>query len=168
MPTRASAADQGVRPTMRALLIPAGVHARRARLLIRTLIIRESRPMRLRRRILLQLLHRDGHRALQLRIVAGMHRFRIHLHLHIRRHAVVLHVPLAARTKESEIGRRNRASIHQRRYCETPINPPQVRLPTSVPTCVWRNIQGIMSPPDPAISLVIITLGPKIAAAGVR
>src|SRR6266581_8004956 len=39
--------------------------------------------------------------------------------------------------------------------------PPQVRLPTSKPTLRCLNIQGIKSPPEPAISFTIITFGPQ-------
>ncbi len=68
-----------------------------------------------RRRILFQLLQRDCHRALQLRIVPRVHSFWIKLHFHIRCDAVILDIPLAAGIEESEIGRGNRAAIHQRR-----------------------------------------------------
>ena len=40
-------------------------------------------------------------------------------------------------------------------------------MPTSGPMPVLRNIQGRASPPEPAISLMIITLGPKMASIGV-
>src|SRR5204862_4782461 len=53
-------------------------------------------------------------------------------------------------------------------YCDTPISPPQVRFPISGPVFVYRNIHGIMSPPEPAISFTIITFGPRIDAADVR
>ena len=49
-----------------------------------------------------------------------------------------------------------------------PTRPPQVRLPTSGPRWNLRNIQGSRSPPEPAVSSMIITLGPRIAALGVR
>ena len=49
----------------------------------------------------------------------------------------------------------------------TPTRPPHVRCPTSVPTLNLRNIHGSKSPPDPAVSSMIITLGPWIEAAGV-
>src|SRR5204863_4864604 len=51
-------------------------------------------------------------------------------------------------------------------YPETPTSPPQVRLPTIGPTWNLRNIQGNMSPPDPAPSSMIITFGPNTAAEG--
>ena len=44
--------------------------------------------------------------------------------------------------------------------------PPQVRLPTSAPTLRCLNIHGMRSPPEPAISLMIITFGPQIPADG--
>ena len=44
--------------------------------------------------------------------------------------------------------------------------PPHVRLPTSGPIFRRLNIYGIRSPPDPAISLMIITFGPQIPAEG--
>ena len=49
-----------------------------------------------------------------------------------------------------------------------PTRPPQVRLPISVPSPKRRNIQGSKSPPDPAVSSISITFGPRIAAPGVR
>ena len=45
---------------------------------------------------------------------------------------------------------------------ESPTRPPQVRLPTSLPTPARRKYHGMASPPEPANSLVIITFGPKI------
>ena len=47
-----------------------------------------------------------------------------------------------------------------------PTTPPHVRLPTSVPIFRRLNIQGIRSPPEPAISLTIITFGPQMPADG--
>src|ERR1017187_9811090 len=106
--------------------------------------------MRHRNRILLQLLHGDRHRALQLRVMTVVHRFRVLLHFYIRRDTMVLHVPFAGRdvtpwfsTSHSPAGLKNPKlgavttppSIRVG-YCETPISPPQVRLPTSVPMCV--------------------------------
>src|ERR1051325_6786116 len=44
--------------------------------------------------------------------------------------------------------------------------PPQVRVPTSGPIFRDRNMYGRRSPPDPAISLMIITFGPQIPDAG--
>src|SRR3989442_12270176 len=44
--------------------------------------------------------------------------------------------------------------------------PPQVRLPTSTPIFRRLNIHGIRSPPEPAISLTIMTFGPQIPADG--
>ncbi len=47
-----------------------------------------------------------------------------------------------------------------------PTSPPQVRVPTSVPTFSSRNIHGSASPPEPAISLISIVRGPKICCRG--
>ena len=47
-----------------------------------------------------------------------------------------------------------------------PTSPPQVRVPTSGPSFRWRNMYGNASPPEPADSLMIITLGPQIPAVG--
>src|ERR1035438_2540767 len=69
--------------------------------------------MRHRNRILLQLLHGDRHRALQLRVMTVVHRFRVLLHFYIRRDTMVLHVPFAGRAEESEVGRCNYAAVHQ-------------------------------------------------------
>ena len=44
--------------------------------------------------------------------------------------------------------------------------PPQVRVPTSGPILRRRNMYGIRSPPEPAISLMIITFGPQMPADG--
>src|SRR5262249_24104735 len=44
---------------------------------------------------------------------------------------------------------------------------PHVLLPMSGPMPVLRNIHGSASPPEPAISLMIITLGPKMPSIGV-
>src|SRR6185312_8980797 len=44
--------------------------------------------------------------------------------------------------------------------------PPHVRLPTSGPSLRRLNMYGIRSPPEPAISLMIITFGPHTPAAG--
>src|ERR1019366_89227 len=63
-----------------------------------TLIVRKLGTLRGGRRILLQQLERHRHGALQLRIVALAHRLRVHLHFHVRRDAVVFHVPLSLRT----------------------------------------------------------------------
>ena len=41
-----------------------------------------------------------------------------------------------------------------------PTRPPQVRLPTSGPIFGLRKYHGSASPPEPAISLMIITFGP--------
>ena len=49
-----------------------------------------------------------------------------------------------------------------------PTSPPQVRLPTSGPSLYSRNIHGNRSPPEPAVSSMSITFGPKMAAPGVR
>ena len=49
-----------------------------------------------------------------------------------------------------------------------PTSPPQVRLPTSLPRPNLRNIHGSRSPPEPAVSSMIITFGPRIAAFGER
>ena len=48
-----------------------------------------------------------------------------------------------------------------------PTRPPHVRLPTIGPSLNLRNIQGRRSPPDPAVSSMIITFGPWIDAVGV-
>ena len=48
-----------------------------------------------------------------------------------------------------------------------PTSPPHVRLPTIVPTLNLRNIHGSRSPPEPAVSSMIMTLGPWIDALGV-
>src|SRR5688572_27253602 len=45
-------------------------------------------------------------------------------------------------------------------------SPPQVRSPTSGPSLRPLNMYGIRSPPDPAISLMIITFGPQTPDAG--
>src|SRR6185295_1089541 len=45
-------------------------------------------------------------------------------------------------------------------------SPPHVRLPTSGPSLRKRNMYGIKSPPEPAISLMIITFGPQMPADG--
>src|SRR5215510_8188430 len=45
-------------------------------------------------------------------------------------------------------------------------SPPHVRLPTNRPILRRLNIYGIKSPPEPAISLTIITFGPQIPAEG--
>src|SRR2546427_72959 len=47
-----------------------------------------------------------------------------------------------------------------------PTRPPQVRTPTSGPRPARLNSHGSASPPEPDIWLAIITLGPKIAEAG--
>src|SRR5260370_26240974 len=47
-----------------------------------------------------------------------------------------------------------------------PTSPPQVRVPTRVPTLNFRNIQGSISPPEPADSLISNTLGPWKGAVG--
>ena len=44
--------------------------------------------------------------------------------------------------------------------------PPHVRLPTSGPILRRLNMYGIRSPPEPAISLMIITFGPQMPADG--
>src|SRR6185436_13506190 len=44
--------------------------------------------------------------------------------------------------------------------------PPHVRLPINGPILRRLNIYGIKSPPEPAISLTIITFGPQIPAEG--
>ena len=49
-----------------------------------------------------------------------------------------------------------------------PTSPPQVLLPTSLPRPNLRNIHGKRSPPEPAVSSMIMTFGPRIAALGVR
>ena len=49
-----------------------------------------------------------------------------------------------------------------------PTSPPQVRLPTSGPSSNFRNIQGSRSPPEPAVSSMIMTFGPGMVATGVR
>ena len=49
---------------------------------------------------------------------------------------------------------------------QMPTRPPQVRVPTSGPIFGLRNMYGSMSPPEPAISLMIITLGPQMPAVG--
>ena len=41
-----------------------------------------------------------------------------------------------------------------------------MRAPTSGPSLRRRNMHGIKSPPDPAISLMIMTLGPQMPADG--
>jgi hypothetical protein len=41
-----------------------------------------------------------------------------------------------------------------------PTRPPHVLMPTSGPIPAARKSQGIMSPPEPAYSLMIMTLGP--------
>ena len=41
-----------------------------------------------------------------------------------------------------------------------PTRPPQVRLPTTVPSLLCLNNHGNASPPEPADSLMIITFGP--------
>ena len=48
-----------------------------------------------------------------------------------------------------------------------PTRPPQVRWPTSGPSLNLRNIHGSRSPPEPAVSSMIITFGPWIDAVGV-
>ena len=45
-------------------------------------------------------------------------------------------------------------------------SPPHVRLPTSGPILRRLNMYGIRSPPEPAISLMIITFGPQMPVAG--
>ena len=47
------------------------------------------------------------------------------------------------------------------------VESPQVRAPTNGPIPAWRKSHGMASPPEPAISLMIITFGPKIASIGV-
>ena len=47
-----------------------------------------------------------------------------------------------------------------------PTSPPQVRFPTRGPSLRRWNMYGIRSPPDPAISFTIMTLGPQMPAAG--
>ena len=49
-----------------------------------------------------------------------------------------------------------------------PTRPPHVRVPTSGPSLSLRNIQGSMSPPEPAVSSISMTFGPWIAAPGSR
>src|SRR5437016_8944659 len=48
-----------------------------------------------------------------------------------------------------------------------PTSPPHVRFPTNLPILACRKCQGIASPPDPAYSLMIIALGPRIRLTGV-
>ena len=47
-----------------------------------------------------------------------------------------------------------------------PTSPPQVRRPTRGPSSNLRNIQGSMSPPEPAVSSISITFGPSMAPSG--
>ena len=47
-----------------------------------------------------------------------------------------------------------------------PTSPPHVFLPTSGPICALRKYHGKASPPEPDISLMSITFGPKIASDG--
>ena len=49
---------------------------------------------------------------------------------------------------------------------QMPTSPPHVRIPTNGPTLRDLNMYGIASPPEPAISLISITLGPQIPAIG--
>ena len=48
-----------------------------------------------------------------------------------------------------------------------PTSPPHVRRPMSGPIANLRNIHGSRSPPDPAVSSMIIAFGPWIEAVGV-
>src|SRR5437660_12711033 len=79
---------------------------------IRILIVRKRGTMRHWNWILLHLLHCDGDGTFQLRIVAIVHRLRIHFHFHIRRHAVVLNVPIPVRIEESEVRCGYGSAIH--------------------------------------------------------
>ena len=44
--------------------------------------------------------------------------------------------------------------------------PPHVRMPTSGPSLRRLNMYGMRSPPEPAISLMIMTFGPQMPFAG--
>jgi hypothetical protein len=44
-----------------------------------------------------------------------------------------------------------------------PTRTPQVRLPMSLPAPPALNVHGKESPPEPAYSLISITLGPEMA-----
>ena len=84
------------------------------------LVIRERRPVRLRHGVLLQLLQGDLNGPLQLRIVPVVNCLGVHLHFHIGRRPLVLHVPLVIGIEETEIGRGHRAAVHQRRIRADP------------------------------------------------
>ena len=50
---------------------------------------------------------------------------------------------------------------------EIPTRPPQVRLPTSLPSPRCRKWYGSQSPPEPENWLTIMTFGPQMEARGV-
>src|SRR5712692_810328 len=60
--------------------------------------------------------HFDGF--LKLWIVAGTHGGGVVLHFNIRRHAVVLHVPLTSRAVKRQVGSGDETAIHQLRKAE--------------------------------------------------
>src|SRR5579862_4616442 len=82
-------------------------------LLLLCMIVWEGRMRGLWRWMLVQLVHHHGDGLLELRVVARAPGSRVHLHLDVGIHTVVLHVPSAVRIPEGEVRRRNGPAIHK-------------------------------------------------------
>src|SRR6185437_3015327 len=78
-------------------------------------IIGEFRTLRHRKRVLLERVHHQLHRFLQLRIAAGHEIVWRDFFFHVRVYAVVLHVPLAAAVVKRYTRRGNGATVHELR-----------------------------------------------------
>jgi hypothetical protein len=108
---------------------------------------------------------RDG--LFQLRVLALADEGGVEVDFDVGGDAVVFDVPLAFGVVEGEVRGGDAAAVDEGRKPKMPTRPPQVRLPTSGPMPSLRNIQGMASPPEPANSLMIMTLGPKTPFMGV-
>ena len=124
------------------------------------MIVRISRPLGLRGRLLGEILKRKRDCLLQLRIVAFADGLWILLDFHIRVDAVVLHIPLALRREECDARRGHVAAIHQNRDWADADQAAPGAFAHEGPSLACLKSHGSASPPEPENSLAIITFGP--------
>ncbi len=118
-------------------------------------------------RMLGQLAHRSRYSLLELRIVTIRDFLRPVLDVDVRRDPLVLHRPFfPSRSKKPPRGAIMIPPSTNGGVSQCPPVRPTCACRRACRSCACLNMYGIRSPPDPAISLMIITFGPQIPAAG--
>ncbi len=101
-----------------------------------------------------------GNRALELRIDARNVILWSHFDFNIRFNAAILQLPARLRRPEGKLRLRGHTAVDQGVAWIDADDPAPVRLPISGPSFIILNTWLMISPSDPAASLMIATIGP--------